>query len=139
MAQPQLPENFDVNDPDTYATALPRAEWTELRRTAPVWWQSQPVGRDGFQDEGHWVVSVIHSTWGYYQLLLNAELPPWPKTVATQICKVLAEAGAYLGDARDREVNDHNHEAASLHAAFTQFEAWRGRSDADYEANGSRP
>jgi cholest-4-en-3-one 26-monooxygenase len=57
VAQPLLPENFDVNDPDTYAVALPREEWAELRRTAPVWWQSQPLGRDGFQDEGHWVVT----------------------------------------------------------------------------------
>ena len=57
MAQPQLPDGFDVNDPDTYAVRLPRDEWAELRRTAPVWWQSQPTGRDGFKDEGHWVVT----------------------------------------------------------------------------------
>ena len=42
MAQPQLPEGFDVNDPDMYASRLPREEWEELRRTAPVWWQAQP-------------------------------------------------------------------------------------------------
>jgi cholest-4-en-3-one 26-monooxygenase len=57
VAQPQLPEGFDVNDPDRYAAGLPRAEWAELRRTAPVWWQSQPRGRDGFDDDGHWVIS----------------------------------------------------------------------------------
>ena len=57
MAAPQLPEGFDVNDPDMYATRLPRAEFDELRRTAPVWWQAQPRGRDGFDDEGHWVVT----------------------------------------------------------------------------------
>jgi cholest-4-en-3-one 26-monooxygenase len=57
VAQPQLPEGFDVNDPDRYAAGLPRAEWAELRRTAPVWWQSQPRGRDGFGDDGHWVIS----------------------------------------------------------------------------------
>jgi cholest-4-en-3-one 26-monooxygenase len=57
VAQPQLPPGFDVNDPDTYAVALPRAEWAELRRTAPIWWQSQPRGRDGFDDDGHWVVT----------------------------------------------------------------------------------
>jgi cholest-4-en-3-one 26-monooxygenase len=57
VAQPQLPEGFDVNDPDTYAVQLPREEWAELRRTAPIWWQSQPRGRDGFDDDGHWVVS----------------------------------------------------------------------------------
>jgi cholest-4-en-3-one 26-monooxygenase len=54
---PQLPENFDVNDPDTNAVQLPVEQFAELRRTAPVWWQSQPAGRDGFGDEGHWVVT----------------------------------------------------------------------------------
>jgi hypothetical protein len=24
---------------------LPQAKWAELRRTAPVWWQSQPISR----------------------------------------------------------------------------------------------
>src|SRR3954454_19336422 len=36
---------------------LPRAQWEELRRTAPVWWQSQPRHRDGFDDDGHWVLT----------------------------------------------------------------------------------
>ena len=57
MAHPALPADFDVNDPDSYAVRLPREEWAELRRTAPVWWQSQPRGRDGYDDEGHWVVT----------------------------------------------------------------------------------
>ncbi|HLY33773.1 MAG TPA: steroid C27-monooxygenase, partial [Jatrophihabitantaceae bacterium] len=57
MAQPQLPDDFDVNDPDVYQDHLPRAEWAELRKTAPVWFQQQPVGRDGFQDDGHWVLT----------------------------------------------------------------------------------
>jgi cholest-4-en-3-one 26-monooxygenase len=57
VALPQLPENFDVNDPAAYVHGLPRAEWEELRRTAPVWWQSQPKHRDGFDDEGHWVLT----------------------------------------------------------------------------------
>ena len=57
MAQPQLPEGFDVNDPDMYAQGLPREQWAEIRRTSPVWWQSQPRHRDGFGDEGHWVLT----------------------------------------------------------------------------------
>jgi cholest-4-en-3-one 26-monooxygenase len=57
VALPQLPEGFDVNDPDLYAVRLPRDEWEELRRTAPVWWQAQPKHRDGFDDEGHWVLT----------------------------------------------------------------------------------
>jgi cholest-4-en-3-one 26-monooxygenase len=57
VAQPNLPAGFDVNDPDMYVAGLPRAEWEELRRTAPVWWQAQPRHRDGFDDEGHWVLT----------------------------------------------------------------------------------
>jgi cholest-4-en-3-one 26-monooxygenase len=56
-AEPKLPEDFDVNDPETYMRRLPREEWAELRRTAPVWWQSQPRGRDGYDDDGHWVLT----------------------------------------------------------------------------------
>jgi cholest-4-en-3-one 26-monooxygenase len=57
VAAPHLPEGFDVNDPDMYQVRLPREEFDELRKTAPIWWQSQPVGRDGFHDEGHWVLT----------------------------------------------------------------------------------
>jgi cholest-4-en-3-one 26-monooxygenase len=85
VAQPQLPEGFDVNDPETYAVGLPRAEWAELRRNAPVWWQSQPRGRDGFDDDGHWVVSrhadvkeisrrdSVFSTWENTSIIRFAE------------------------------------------------------------------
>jgi cholest-4-en-3-one 26-monooxygenase len=57
VADPKLPEGFDATDPDIYATRVPREEFAELRRTAPVWWQAQPRGRDGFDDDGHWVVT----------------------------------------------------------------------------------
>jgi cholest-4-en-3-one 26-monooxygenase len=57
VARPDIPADFDVNDPDMYAQRLPRAEFDELRRTAPVWWQGQPAGRDGFGDDGHWVLT----------------------------------------------------------------------------------
>jgi cholest-4-en-3-one 26-monooxygenase len=57
VAVPNLPEGFDINDPDTYAVALPREQFEELRRTAPVWWQAQPRHRDGFDDDGHWVLT----------------------------------------------------------------------------------
>jgi len=57
MATPQLPVDFDINDPDVYEKGLPREQFEELRRTAPVWWQSQPRHRDGFDDDGHWVLT----------------------------------------------------------------------------------
>jgi len=57
VAQPKLPDGFDATDPDIYADRVPHEEFAELRRTAPIWWQAQPRGRDGFDDEGHWVVT----------------------------------------------------------------------------------
>jgi cholest-4-en-3-one 26-monooxygenase len=36
---------------------VPANELAELRRTAPVWWNSQPRGASGFDDDGYWVVT----------------------------------------------------------------------------------
>ncbi len=55
MAGPQIPAGFDFTDPDLYAHRVPAAELAELRRAAPVWWNSQPDS--GFDDDGFWVVS----------------------------------------------------------------------------------
>ncbi|GAA4864801.1 cytochrome P450 [Saccharopolyspora rosea] len=55
MVAPHIPEGFDFTDPDLYAERLPVAEFAELRRTAPVWWNAQPGS--GFGDDGFWVVS----------------------------------------------------------------------------------
>ena len=57
MAEPRIPPGFDFTDPDIYAHRVPAAEFTELRRSAPVWWNAQPRGAGGFDDEGYWVVS----------------------------------------------------------------------------------
>jgi cholest-4-en-3-one 26-monooxygenase len=57
MAEPNIPEGFDFTDPDLYVSRMPMAEFAELRRTAPVWWNAQPRGTSGFDDEGYWVVS----------------------------------------------------------------------------------
>jgi cholest-4-en-3-one 26-monooxygenase len=57
MGVPNFDEGFDINDPGLIGTRLPKEEFAELRRTAPVWWQAQPRHRDGFDDDGHWVVS----------------------------------------------------------------------------------
>lgn len=56
-ARPNLPDGFDVTDPDIYAERVPVAEYAELRRTAPIWWNPQPPEIGGFHDEGFWVVS----------------------------------------------------------------------------------
>jgi cholest-4-en-3-one 26-monooxygenase len=57
MATPDLPPGFDFTDPDIYAHRLPVQELAELRRTAPIWWNEQPLDRGGFGDGGSWVVS----------------------------------------------------------------------------------
>jgi cholest-4-en-3-one 26-monooxygenase len=55
MTAPQIPAGFDFTDPDLYAQRVPNEELAELRRAAPIWFNSQPGS--GFDDEGFWVVS----------------------------------------------------------------------------------
>ncbi|HEV8275548.1 MAG TPA: cytochrome P450 [Streptosporangiaceae bacterium] len=57
MAEPSIPPRFDFTDPDLYTTRVPMDEFAELRRTAPVWWNAQPRGASGFDDDGYWVVT----------------------------------------------------------------------------------
>jgi cholest-4-en-3-one 26-monooxygenase len=57
QAKPNLPHGFDFTDPDIHAERLPVEELSELRRTAPIWWNEQPIGTGGFDDGGFWVVS----------------------------------------------------------------------------------
>jgi cholest-4-en-3-one 26-monooxygenase len=57
MAEPGIPPGFDFTDPDLYTTRVPMDEFAELRRTAPVWWNAQPRGASGFDDDGYWVVT----------------------------------------------------------------------------------
>jgi len=52
-----IQDGFDFTDPDLYAQRLPLAEFAELRRTAPVWWNAQPHGSAGFDDDGFWAVT----------------------------------------------------------------------------------
>src|SRR5215470_9195004 len=57
MAEPSIPPGFDFTDPDLNAIRVPADELAELRRTAPVWWNAQPHGASGFDDDGYWVVT----------------------------------------------------------------------------------
>jgi cholest-4-en-3-one 26-monooxygenase len=57
MAEPRIPAGFDFTDPEIYVHRVPAEEFAELRRAAPVWWNAQPRGAGGFDDEGYWVVS----------------------------------------------------------------------------------
>jgi cholest-4-en-3-one 26-monooxygenase len=55
MSVPHIPAGFDFTDPDLYAERVPAAELAELRRAAPIWWNTQPGS--GFDDDGFWMVS----------------------------------------------------------------------------------
>ncbi|MBO0856724.1 MAG: cytochrome P450 [Nocardia sp.] len=55
--RPDIPEDFDVTDPDMWARRVPVEELAELRRAAPIWWNSQPRDVGGFPDDGFWVVT----------------------------------------------------------------------------------
>lgn len=57
MAGPNLPPGFDFTDPDIYTERLPLEELAELRKTAPIWWNEQPLGVGGFDDGGYWVIT----------------------------------------------------------------------------------
>jgi cholest-4-en-3-one 26-monooxygenase len=56
MPNPSLPPGFDFTDPDLNCAGLPVEELAELRRTAPIWWNEQPLD-SGFRDGGYWVVT----------------------------------------------------------------------------------
>ncbi|HET7014113.1 MAG TPA: cytochrome P450 [Streptosporangiaceae bacterium] len=55
MTAPQIPAGFDFTDPDLYAARVPNEELAELRRAAPIWFNTQV--NSGFDDDGFWVVS----------------------------------------------------------------------------------
>src|SRR6266567_878455 len=57
MAVPDIPEGFDLTDPEMYVHRVPSEEFAELRRTSPVWWNAQRRGSAGFDDDGYWVVT----------------------------------------------------------------------------------
>jgi len=57
MAEPNIPPGFDFTDPDLCLQRVPAEELAELRRTAPIWWNSQRRGSSGFDDDGYWVVT----------------------------------------------------------------------------------
>jgi cholest-4-en-3-one 26-monooxygenase len=56
MPNPSLPPGFDFTDPDLNCARLPVEELAELRRSAPIWWNEQPLDT-GFKDGGYWVVT----------------------------------------------------------------------------------
>lgn len=58
VGKPNLPEGFDVTDPEVYVDRMPFEEYAELRKSAPIWWNPKSPEVGGFQDDGYWVVST---------------------------------------------------------------------------------
>jgi cholest-4-en-3-one 26-monooxygenase len=48
---------FDFTSPDLLERGMPVAEFAELRKTSPVWWNAQPREDSVFRDDGYWVVT----------------------------------------------------------------------------------
>ncbi|MFG1931455.1 cytochrome P450 [Mycobacterium sp. NPDC048908] len=46
---------YDFTDPDVLVKGIPVAEFAQLRKTAPVWWNEQTESI--FEDGGYWVIS----------------------------------------------------------------------------------
>lgn len=53
----QVPPGFDFTDPDLYESRVPLAEFAELRKNAPIFWNPQTRAESGFDDGGLWIVS----------------------------------------------------------------------------------
>ncbi len=82
------PPGFDFTDPDLNNERLPVEELAELRRVAPIWWNEQPRGVGGFDDDGYWVVSKhkdvkeISRRSDVFSSLENTALPRYPDDAA---------------------------------------------------------
>ncbi|MGC5257397.1 cytochrome P450 [Gordonia sp. DT218] len=50
-------EGYDFTNPDVLEKGIPREEFAQLRRTAPVWWNAQPPGTSVFTDGGYWAIT----------------------------------------------------------------------------------
>jgi cholest-4-en-3-one 26-monooxygenase len=50
-----LPPGYDFTDPDVLLQGIPVAEFAQLRKAAPIWWNEQ--GESIFDDGGYWVIS----------------------------------------------------------------------------------
>ncbi|MCW8384411.1 cytochrome P450 [Streptomyces justiciae] len=57
MTCPELPDGFDLTDPDLLQQRVPLPEFAALRRAEPVRWIPQSGNIAGFQDEGYWAVT----------------------------------------------------------------------------------
>src|ERR1700675_4716941 len=117
-------QDFDFTDPDVLVNGMPVAEFAELRKTAPVWWNEQPAGATVFDDGGYWVISRHedikaisrnNEVWSTNALLINHDAPAHtrlrklisrlftPRSVAALEEKLAAAAHGIVRSAADKQ------------------------------------
>jgi cholest-4-en-3-one 26-monooxygenase len=131
---PDLPAGFDFTDPDIHAERLPVEELAELRRTAPIWWNEQPNGIGGFDDDGYWVVSKhkdvkeVSRRSDVFSSLENTALPRYREgTVREQ-----RETGKYV--LLNMDAPQHTHLRKIISRGFTPRAVERLRDDLNERA-----
>jgi cholest-4-en-3-one 26-monooxygenase len=116
---PNLPPGFDFTDPDLNAERLPVEELAELRKSAPIWWNEQPIGVGGFDDGGFWVVTKhkdvkeVSRRSDVFSSLRKTALPRYKEgTVGEQI-----ERGKFV--LLNQDAPHHTHLRKIISRAFT--------------------
>jgi cholest-4-en-3-one 26-monooxygenase len=116
---PNLPPGFDFTDPDIYTERLPIEELAELRKSAPIWWNEQPIGVGGFDDGGFWVVTKhkdvkeVSRRSDVFSSLRKTALPRYKEgTVGEQI-----ERGKFV--LLNQDAPHHTHLRKIISRAFT--------------------
>jgi cholest-4-en-3-one 26-monooxygenase len=134
MACPNLPPGFDFTDPDIHKERLPVDELAELRRTAPIWWNEQPMGKGGFDDGGFWVVTKhkdvkdVSLRSDVFSSLQKTALPRYKDgTVGEQI-----DRGKFV--LLNMDAPHHTHLRKIISRAFTPRAIERLRDDLDQRA-----
>jgi cholest-4-en-3-one 26-monooxygenase len=134
MPTPNLPPGFDFTDPDIYAERLPVDELAEMRRTAPIWWNEQPMGVGGFDDGGFWVVTKhkdvkeVSLRSDVFSSLKKTALPRYKDgTVGEQI-----ERGKFV--LLNMDAPHHTHLRKIISRAFTPRAVERLRDDLNERA-----
>lgn len=129
MPTPNLPAGFDFTDPDIYAERLPIAEFAEMRKVAPIWWNEQAEDKGGFGDGGFWVVSKhkdvkeVSRRSDVFSSLEKTALPRYADgTVAQQI-----DTGKFV--LLNMDAPHHTHLRKIISRAFTPRAIERLRED----------
>ncbi|WP_099023444.1 cytochrome P450 [Mycolicibacterium palauense] len=134
MPNPTLPPGFDFTDPDLNCSRLPVEELAELRRTAPIWWNEQPIGDGGFDDGGYWLVTKhrdvkeISLRSDVFSSLEKTALPRYPAgSTQEQI-----ETGKFV--LLNMDAPHHTHLRKIISRGFTPRAIERLRADLDERA-----